>query len=406
MEVKEFLTLDDVEVKDKTVLVRVDINSPLDEKTGKIVDNERIREHAKTIKELSDKGAKVVILAHQGRKGDPDFVSLNQHAILLSAHIGKPIKFVDDIIGYKAIQMIKSLNRGEILLLDNVRFLDEETQEKSAEEHAKSKLVQTLTPLVNVFIQDAFSACHRAHASIVGFSKVLPTCIGRVMENELKACEKILNPEKPLVGIFGGAKVDDCLDVMQRMLVEKKLDYALTCGLVGNLFLLAKGYEIGKSSIEVLEKKGALKLKTVAKGMLEKYEKKILLPVDVAFEKNNERFETKIENLPTEAMICDIGKETVEKYKEIIKNAKTIIGKGPAGIYEKDIFQLGTKLLLQAITESKAFSLIGGGDLGVAIDKLGIDRKKFSYVSIAGGALITYLSGKPMPGIETIKTSL
>jgi phosphoglycerate kinase len=226
------------------------------------------------------------------------------------------------------------------------------------------------------------------------------------MENELKACEKILNPEKPLVGIFGGAKVDDCLDVMQRMLVEKKLDYALTCGLVGNLFLLAKGYEIGKSSIEVLEKKGALKLKTVAKGMLEKYEKKILLPVDVAFEKNNERFETKIENLPTEAMICDIGKETVEKYKEIIKNAKTIIGKGPAGIYEKDIFQLGTKLLLQAISESKAFSLIGGGDLGVAIDKLGIDRKKFSYVSIAGGALITYLSGKPMPGIETIKTSL
>jgi phosphoglycerate kinase len=405
MKAKEFLTLDDVEVKDKTVLVRVDINSPFDEKTGRIIDNERIREHAKTIRELSDKKAKVVVLAHQGRKGDPDFISLNQHAILLSAHTGKPIKFVDDIIGYKATQMIKSLYSGEILLLDNVRFLDEETQEKSAEEHSKSKLVQTLAPLADVFVQDAFSACHRAHASIVGFPKVLPTYVGRVMENELKACERILNPEKPLVGIFGGAKVDDCLDVMQRMLIEKKLDYALTCGLVGNLFLLAKGYEIGKLSVEVLEKKGALKLKAIAKDLLEKYGEKILLPVDVAFEKNGKRVETRIESIPSDAMVGDIGKESVRKYREIIKTAKTIIGKGPAGIYEKENFQLGTKLLLQAVGESKAYSLIGGGDLGVAIDKLGVDRNKFSYVSIAGGALITYLSGKPMPGIEAIKTS-
>jgi phosphoglycerate kinase len=405
MKAKEFLTLDDVEVTNKTVLVRVDINSPFDEKTGRIIDNERIREHAKTIRELSDKKAKVVVLAHQGRKGDPDFISLNQHAILLSAHTGKPIKFVDDIIGYKATQMIKSLYSGEILLLDNVRFLDEETQEKSAEEHSKSKLVQTLAPLADVFVQDAFSACHRAHASIVGFPKVLPTYIGRVMENELKACERILNPEKPLVGIFGGVKVDDCLDVMQRMLIEKKLDYALTCGLVGNLFLLAKGYEIGKPSVEVLEKKGALKLKAIAKDLLEKYGEKILLPVDVAFEKNGKRVETRIESIPSDAMVGDIGKESVRKYREIIKTAKTIIGKGPAGIYEKENFQLGTKLLLQAVGESKAYSLIGGGDLGVAIDKLGVDRNKFSYVSIAGGALITYLSGKPMPGIEAIKTS-
>jgi phosphoglycerate kinase len=405
MKAKEFLTLDDIEVKDKTVLVRVDINSPFDEKTGKIVDNERIREHAKTIKELSDKGAKVVVLAHQGRKGDPDFLSLNQHAILLSAHTGKPIKFVDDIIGYKAAATVKSLRAGEILLLDNVRFLDEETQEKSAEEHSKSKLVQTLAPLVDIFVQDAFSACHRAHASIVGFPKVLPTYIGRVMENELKACERILNPEKPIVGIFGGAKVDDCLDVMQRMLIEKKLDYALTCGLVGNLFLLAKGCEIGKPSVEVLEKKGALKLRAVAKDMLEKYKEKILIPIDVAIEKNGKRIEIKVENIPADAMIGDIGSETIEKYKEIIRGAKTIVGKGPAGIYEKVVFQLGTKLLLEGVAGSKAYSLIGGGDLGVAIDKLGIDRSKFSYVSIAGGALITYLSGKQMPGIEVLKSS-
>ncbi|MCS7123764.1 MAG: phosphoglycerate kinase [Candidatus Aenigmarchaeota archaeon] len=398
---KTFKTIDNIDVENKVVLVRVDINSPVDE-SGKVIDNERIREHSKTIRELSNRGAKVVILAHQGRKGDKDFISLEQHAILLSKYIGKEVKFVNDIIGEKAIENIKNLKKGEILLLDNVRYLDEETEEKTAEEHAKSKLVQTLAPLANIFVQDAFSASHRAHASIVGFSKVLPTFAGRVMENEIKACEKISNPERPLVYILGGAKIDDCIAIMKHMLEKGSLDFVLTTGLLAPLLLLAKGYDIGNATKEVLEKKKLIELVEDAKQLLEKYGKKIKLPLDVALEEDGKRVEIDVEKLPAKSAILDIGKKTIRSYKYYIKKAKTILVKGPAGVYEKKGFEKGTKAILKAIANLNAFKLIGGGDTGVAIEKLKIDASKFSYISIAGGALITYLSGKPMPGIEVL----
>ena len=181
----EFLTIDDADVKDKTVLLRIDINVPYDEKTRKVGDSDRLREHAKTIKELSDRGTKLVLLSHQGRKGDPDFVHLDQHAILLSKHVGKEVKFIDDIVGERSKGAIKSLRSGEILLLDNVRFLDDEAEEKTPEEHKNSTIVKALSPLADVFVNDAFSAAHRSQASVVGFTAMLPSYAGKVMATEI-----------------------------------------------------------------------------------------------------------------------------------------------------------------------------------------------------------------------------
>jgi phosphoglycerate kinase len=401
----KFHTLDDFDFKDKTVLVRVDINSPWDDEKKKIMDNERIREHAKTVKELSDKNAKVVILAHQGRKGDPDFIHLDQHAVLLSEHVGKNVEFVDDVIGEKAVERIKSLQSGDILLLDNVRFLDEESLELSADEHAKSQLVTILASLFDYFVSDGFSVAHRSHASVVGFSKVLPSIAGRSMEKELLALEKAFDTNGENVFILGGAKVEECLGIMKYLLKNnpEAIEHVLTAGVLSELFLLSKRVELGKNTNEFLIKKDYLKFVPELKDLLEEYKKKIEVPVDVAIEVAGERKELQVKKLPVEQQIMDIGKKTVEKYSKIIKKADVIVVKGPAGVYEKNNFDIGTKMLLENVAKSKAFSLIGGGDTTTAMEKIGIDKKEFSYVSLGGGALITYLSGKAMPGIDVLK---
>lgn len=404
---KEFFTLEDFELKGKTILLRADLNAPYNKEEKIIEDCERIREHAKTIQFLLEKRAKVVVLAHQGRKGDEDFTNLEQHAKLLSKYLSKEVKFVNDVIGEKAVSEIKKLEEGEALLLDNVRFLDEETQEKSPEEHSKSRLVQTLAPLADFFVQDAFSASHRSHASIVGFSPVLPTLAGKVMERELSSVEKALQSLGINVFILGGAKPDDCLNIMEYLLEKKPecIEKVLTCGTVGEIFLAAKGYKLGEPTIKFFEQKGFLSLVPQARKLLEKYEMEIEIPSDVAVEENGKRKEINVKELPSDSLILDIGSETIRNYIEIIREARTIVMKGPAGVYEKKGFEVGTKEILEAIASSKAFSLIGGGDTGLAIEKLGIEKESFSYISLGGGALITYLSGKPMPGIEALKLS-
>jgi phosphoglycerate kinase len=404
---KEYFTLEDFDLKGKTILLRADLNSPYNREEKKIEDCERVREHAKTVKFLIEKSAKVVILSHQGRKGDEDFTNLEQHAELLSKHLGQKVKFVDDVVGERALSEIKKLKEGEAILLDNVRFLDEETQEKSPEEHSKGKLVQTLAPLADFFVQDAFSASHRSHASIVGFSPVLPTIAGKVMEKELKSVEKALEALGINVFILGGAKPEDCLDIMEFLFKNRPecIEKVLACGTVGEIFLAAKGYNLGIPTLKFFEQKGFMKLIPQARRLLENYELEIEIPTDVAVEENGKRKEINLKELPAESLILDIGSETIQRYLEIIRNARTIVVKGPAGVYEKVGFEIGTREILEATADSKAFTLIGGGDTGLAIEKLGIEKEKFSYISLGGGALITYLAGKPMPGIEALKLS-
>lgn len=400
----KLLTIDDIDVNQKTVFVRVDINAPVDENTKKLMKSERIEAHAKTIKELSDKGAKVVVLAHQGRPCLYDFLPLSQHAVELEKYIQKPVKYIDDIFGSAARNAILSLNAGDILLLENVRFFSEEEKERSAEEQSKSIMIDKLAPLADFFVNDAFSAAHRGHVSMIGFAPRIKTVAGRVMEHELKSLEKAMeNPKRPSAYVLGGAKPDDSLKVMAHSLKNNTLDYALVCGVVGQLFLIADGIDLGTETMKYMQKKEHMKFLEKAKELLKDYKDKIIMPLDLAVEKNKQRVEIDVKDLPSEYSTMDIGKKTVDAFLGIIKGAKSIMVNGPAGVYELSAFEYGTKELLNAVAESDAFSLLGGGHTISAIDKFKIDTSKFSYISLAGGALITYLTGKTFPIVEEFK---
>jgi len=402
----KYLTLDDVDVKDKVVLVRVDFNSPVDPQTKKVLEDVRIKAHGEsTIKELSEKGAKVVILAHQGRKGDPDFIPLKQHAELLSKILNKPVQYVDDVYGEKAQKAIKSLKSGEILVLENVRTFAGETKEGTAADHAKTELVQNLAPLADLFVNDAFAAAHRAHASIIGFTAKLPSVAGRIMERELKSLSRILEkPEKPCLFILGGAKADDSLEISKYVLNNNIADYVLTGGVVSQVFLVAKGYNLGKKNMEFLEKKELMPLVPGIKELMEKYPEKIVNPDDVAIEVDGKRKEISVKELPTEYPIFDIGSKTIKNYSKLIKNAKSIVFSGPLGVYENKEFAVGTKKVFAEIAKSKAFSLAGGGHTISALEEFKLSNK-ISYVSTAGGALIEFLMGKKLPGVAALEAA-
>jgi phosphoglycerate kinase len=401
---QKFLTMDDFQFKGKTALVRVDFNSPIDPDTKKVLDDTRIRAHGETtIKELAEKGAKVVVLAHQGRPGDPDFIPLKQHAELLGKVLGKPVKYVDDIYGEKAQKAIKALKNGEILVLENVRDFPDEQKKGTPEEHAKTEFVRKLAPLADVFVSDAFAAAHRAHVSIVGFTAVLPSVAGRIMERELKALGRVLHSsEKPCVYILGGAKADDSLKISHYVLKNKIADHVLTGGVVGHLFLAAKGVNLGKANMDFLDKKELMPFVPGIKELLTTYPGKVEVPVDLAVDEGDKRKEIAVTSLPTDYSIYDIGTNTIKKYSEIIGRAKSIVISGPMGVYENKEFLKGTKSVFEAVTSSKAFSLAGGGHTIAALEELGL-AKKMGYVSTAGGALIEFLMGGQLPGVVALE---
>ena len=399
----KFLTMDDFNFEGKTALIRVDFNSPIDLETKKIIDDTRIRVHGETIRELSQKGAKVVVLAHQGRPGEPDFIPLKQHAEILAEVLDMPVKFVDDIFGEKAQMAIRELRAGDILVLDNVRGFPNERKKGTPEEHSKQELVQKLAPLADVFVNDAFAAAHRAHVSIVGFTAVLPSVAGRVMERELKALKKVLeNPEKPCVFILGGAKADDCLEISRYVLKNNIADHILTGGVIGHVFLVANGFNLGKPNMEFLEKKGQMGLVPGIQELIREYSKEIEVPVDVAVEVDGKRKEMAVEEFPTDHPIYDIGTKTARRYGEIIGKAKTIVLSGPMGVFENKEFMEGTKRVFSAVAASEAFSLVGGGHTIAAVEELGL-AEKMSYISTAGGALIEFLMGKELPGVIALE---
>jgi phosphoglycerate kinase len=399
-----FLTLDDFNFSEKTVLVRVDFNSPVDPETKKVLDDTRIRAHAETtINELVQKNAKTVILAHQGRPGEPDFLPLTQHAAILGKLLGKPVKYVNDVFGETAQKAILQLKSSEILVLDNVRTIADEQKKRSPEEHAKSEFVRRLAPLADFFVNDAFASAHRSHISIVGFPAVLPAVAGRIMERELTALTKVLDaPEKPCLFIIGGAKGDDSLEISRYVLKNTIADYVLTGGVIGHIFLAAKGIDLGKPNTQYLEKKNLLVLVPGIKALMREYPQAILTPVDVAIEEEEKRKEIPISKLPTNHPIFDIGRATAKKYGDLIRTAKSIVISGPLGVYENPKFLMGTQSVFKAAAASKAFSLVGGGHTVAAIEKLGL-AEKVSYISTAGGALIEFLMGKPLPGVVVLE---
>ena len=383
--------INDIDVKGKKILLRVDLNSPIE--NGKIVLNPRIRRHSRTIKELSEKGAKVIILAHQGRKGKNDFGGLEQHSKILQELIGKEVKFISDIFGENAIPNMKE---GDVVLLENVRMIEDENDENPYE----ASIVKKLSPITDCFVLDAFSISHRKQASIVGFTKAMKCYFGPVLSREIEAIEKIRHAEK-VTFFFGGAKVDDSMGILSEWLGKGHVKKVLLGGVDATLFLHAKGYNVGKS-IEFLREHDLLQFTEHAKEMMEKFSEKIVIPVDVGLNINGKRVECDADKI-TEGEIFDIGEKTIEKYGEILKNSHTIVMNGPAGVYEMKDFEKGTFAVLHAIAKANAFSLLGGGHTITAIDKSGLDRKKFGYISLAGKALIQSLSGKEMVAVRALR---
>ncbi|MBE0515990.1 MAG: phosphoglycerate kinase [Methanophagales archaeon] len=395
-ELKAFLTLDDFDVAGKTALFRADVNSVVI--NGKVQMKERIVENAKTIRELSEKNAKVVILAHQGRAGGNDFLPLEQHARLLGKIVD--LTYVDDIIGPAAQESIKNLDKGDVLLLDNVRMLAEETLDKTPEEHAKSIFVRRLAPLADIYINDAFSVAHRAHASVVGFPMVLDAGVGRLMERELGALERAAHRiERPCVYVLGGVKPEEVFDIIDFALRSREVDSILTSGLIGNIFLYANGIIPMKVDTRLLESVSR------AKRILEQAGNRIKYPEDVAIEVEGRRGEIPVEQVKPNQPLYDIGEKTIETYSGIIREARTVIMKGPVGFYENADFAKGTREIFKAISNSNAFSLLGGGHTSAAISEVGMDKREMTHahVSLAGGAFLRYLLGKPLPGIEVLK---
>lgn len=400
MTAKEYLTIDDFDVKGKTVLLRVDINTPMDPR-GNILDDMRIASHVPTIKDLRD--AKVVLLAHQSRAGKSDFTTMQPHAERLSGYLGRKVKYVDDIFGTHACSAIDSMQKGDVLLLENVRFYSEETLSRTAEEHSGTHMVEKLSQHADLFLNDAFAVSHRSHLSIMGFTPVLPGGAGRVMEKEIISLDRGLKGGgSPCVFVLGGAKADDSLKVAGNVLSGGGADRVLVTGVVANVMLAAAGFDIGKPNMDFIKSQGYEGQIAFAKEVLDRFDGKVGLPGDVALSDGGRRVEVRVEEAAESGLpIYDIGIETIVNYSSEIKNANTVVLNGPAGVSEREGFELGTHEIIQAATEA-GYSIAGGGHISAEIRNMGL-QDEFSHISTGGGACIDYLAGEPLPGIEALK---
>ena len=400
----EFKTIDDFDVEDKTVLVRIDINSPVDPSSGIILDDTRLKLHAQTVKELSSKGAKVVLLAHQSRPGKKDFSTLAQHADALSGILNLRVKYIDSLFSNAAKEAIKALKPHEILLLENARFYSEETLSRTPLEQSKTHLVTQLSPLIDYFVNDAFAAAHRSQPSLVGFTVNTPSAAGRVMEKELTVIQDALdNVEHPCVFLLGGMKPDDSIDVMENVLSNGTADSVLTTGIVGNIVLWASGADIGEVNKQFIIAKGYKDMVTRSEELIERFGDKVKYPIDVACQIDGNRVDIDSSEIPNES-IFDIGEKTIALYAKEIRNAKYIFANGPAGVFEDPQFAMGTEDLINAMANSDGFTLIGGGHIAAATAGLGLGEY-MSHLSSGGGACISMLAGKELAAVEALKNS-
>jgi len=411
MEIK-IQSVKDFDLKNKKVLFRPDINSPLDPQTKSIVNVNRIQKNAPTLKYLLDSGAAVAIIAHQGDTLDyQNLISMKEHAQKLSEASGYPIRYIDDVCGDAAVEAVKNLKNGECVLLGNLRYLTEEvsTFEKDVKltpaEMKDTYLIRRLSPLFDLYVNDAFSAAHRNCPSMTGFQQVLPSAAGFQFFDEYSALSAVRdNARHPAVFVLGGAKISDAFGMMETVLKNGTADKILTSGITGIIMLIASGVDVGSKMTAFLKDKDLLVFVEDAKKYLNEYPDQIEMPVDVAVKKDGARVEVPVSQMPLDALYPDIGKATVMKYANILKSAGTIFANGPAGVYEEDLFSNGTRGIWQAIADSDGYSVIGGGDTVNSASKF-IDIKKISYVCTAGGALIRFMSGKKLPLVDAMENA-
>ena len=397
-----FQTLDDLD-DGQRVLIRFDLNSPVED--GEVQDNRRFGRHAATLRELVDRDFAVAVMAHQGRPGDDDFVSLDQHAEILADHVDADVDHVSETFGEAALDAIDDLTGGDVLVLENTRMADGELPEEEPEVKAETEFVQTLAPEFDAYINDAYSAAHRSHASLVGFPVVMDAYAGRVMETEYEANTAIAEKEfdGQVTMAMGGTKATDVIGVIDH--IGDKIDDFVLGGIAGQLFLRAQGYPIGydvegmdlfttqwENNQEIIE------------DILEERGDQITVAHDVAYGEDGERVEVDVEDVDEKGLgIMDIGTDTAEEYAALARDSDAVFVKGALGVFEDEKFSTGTVTVLEAIAETDCFSVVGGGDTSRAITMYGMSEDSFDHVSIAGGAYIRALTGDELIGVEVLR---
>jgi phosphoglycerate kinase len=392
-----FRTLDDADVRNKRVLIRVDLNVPMED--GAVSDDTRLRAAAPTIREVSDKGGKAILLSHFGRpKGRDTKQSLNQVIAALADTIGKPVSLAPDTIGPDAEKAIAAMKAGDVLVLENTRF-------HAGEEKNEADFVEALSKLGDLYVNDAFSVSHRAHASTEGVAHKLPSYAGRSLQQELDALTRVLEtPERPVAAIVGGAKISTKLELLGNL--QSKVQFLVIGGAMANTFLAAQGKKVGKSLAETDMLDTARKILTEAKSK----GCEIVLPVDAVvaqkFEANAPSRVVSVDAVGADDMILDIGPQSAERVVSTLSRCKTLVWNGPFGAFEMEPFDLGTIKVAEAAAEltaaGKLVSVAGGGDTVAALNQAGA-ADRFSYVSTAGGAFLEWLEGKALPGVEVLR---
>jgi len=384
----------DIDVEGKRVLVRVDFNVPLDPQTGKIGDDARIRKALRTIRYLVDNRAKIILCSHLGRpKGRDEAMSLAPEAERLSQLIGQPVKMGQDCIGPEVEQIVASMNEGDILMLENLRFHPEEEKNDPA-------FAQALARLADIFVNDAFGTAHRIHASTVGVAQYLPAVAGFLIERELEMMERVLSmPERPFAAIIGGAKVSDKMALLENML--DKVDALMIAGGMGATFLKSLKYNMGDSLVEE-EKVG------LAQQLIDKAAEKgvhLLLPIDVvvanSFGPEAKSRTVPITNVPKHWQVMDIGPKTIDTFEAKLLHCKTVIWNGTVGVFEFPKFRKGTSAIARMLAGLEATTIIGGGSTAEAVESLGLAHK-LTHVSTGGGASLKLLEGKSLPGVDAL----
>jgi phosphoglycerate kinase len=385
------------------VLVRVDLNSPVS--VGVVQDNRRFSRHAATVERLVESDHRVALAAHQGRPGRDSFLPLEQHADILADHLDRHVEYVPDTFGRTARDALEALDPGEVVMLENVRMTDDELPERPPAAHARSSLVETLAPEFDAYIGDAYSAAHRRHASIVGFPLVMDAYAGPVMAAEYEANSAIANREfdGEVTMVAGGAKATDVIDVMSAL--EDRVDNFLLGGIVGELFLRALGYDVGRdiTDEDIYESQWRANRDRI-RELVQSHPSDLVFPSDLAYaDQHGDRAEITVADVKNkEFNYRDIGTDTAAQFADIAGTSAAVFVKGALGVFEDEQFSHGTVSVLETIGNSDAFSVVGGGDTSRAIELYGMDEEAFSHVSIAGGAYINALTGSSLPGVEVL----
>ena len=402
--------IEDFELRGKTVIFRPDINSPIDPKTKRIVNTNRIEKTVPTLLKLLDGGAKVALIAHQGDTLDyQNLIPLSEHAEKLSALSGRKVTYIDDVCGPSALAAVKALKAGEAVILGNLRYLTEEISsfetavKLKAPEMLDTWLVRSLAPLADLYVNDAFAAAHRNAPSMVAFQEILPSAGGIQLMEEYTALKSVMDsPRRPCVYVLGGAKISDAFDMMRKVLEDGAADEILTAGVTGLVMHLARGGEVGQATRKFLADKGLDQFIPEAKSLLEKWGGKYVLPLDLAYEKDGARAELDIADLPRDCLFPDVGEKTIARFRQSIAKAGSVFVNGPAGMYEDARWEKGTKEIWKAIADAPGYTVVGGGDTISAATKF-TDLTKYGYVCTGGGAMVRFLAGKKLPLIEAME---